>query len=48
MSDHRRIIALRNILIHGYAKVDHRVIWNILEHNLPNLRREVDALIADA
>jgi uncharacterized protein with HEPN domain len=45
ITDYRRIIALRNILAHGYARVDHRVIWNILEHNLPLLRREVDGLI---
>ena len=43
--DYRRIIALRNILIHGYARVDHRVIWNILDRSLPILRREVDALL---
>ena len=42
---HRRIIALRNILVHGYARIDHRVIWNILERSLPALRREVDALL---
>lgn len=48
IDDHRRIIALRNILIHGYAKVDHRVIWNIVERNLPILRTEVDALLREA
>lgn len=47
ISHHRRIIALRNILVHGYAKVDHRVIWNIVEHDLPVLRREVDALMRE-
>ena len=44
ITDHCRIIALRSILVHGYAKVDDRVIWNIVERNLPVLRREVDAL----
>jgi uncharacterized protein with HEPN domain len=34
ITDHRRIIAFRNILIHGYTDVDDR---------LPLLRREVDA-----
>ena len=27
-SEHRRIIAFRNILIHGYAYVDHRLVWD--------------------
>jgi uncharacterized protein with HEPN domain len=26
---HRRIIGLRNILVHSYAKVDDRVVWSI-------------------
>ena len=47
ISDFRRIIALRNILIHGYGKVDHRVIWNIIQRHVPILRREVDALLAE-
>lgn len=47
ISHHRRIIALRNILAHGYAKVDHRVIWNIVGQDLPVLRREVDALMRE-
>jgi uncharacterized protein with HEPN domain len=45
ITDYRRIIALRNILVHGYARVDHQVIWNIIERSLPVLRREVDALM---
>jgi uncharacterized protein with HEPN domain len=45
ITDYRRIIALRNVLIHGYARVDHQVISNILERSLPALRREVDALM---
>jgi uncharacterized protein with HEPN domain len=46
LTDRRRIIALRNILIHGYARVDDRVIWNILDQNLPVLQAEVGALLA--
>lgn len=45
--DYRRIVALRNILIHGYARVDNRVIWNILEQSVPVLRQEVDALLRE-
>ena len=47
ITDYRRIIALRNILVHGYAKVDHRVIWNIVEHSLPILGREIDGLLRE-
>ena len=48
ISDFRRIIALRNILIHGYARVDHRVIWGIVENHVPILKREVDTLLAQS
>lgn len=48
ITDYRRIIALRNILVHGYARVDHRVVWNIIEHPLSTLLGEVDALMREA
>jgi uncharacterized protein with HEPN domain len=41
ISEHRRIIAFRNILIHGYADVDGRLVWDILEIKLPALRNDV-------
>jgi len=46
ITEHRRIVAFRNILIHGYAQVDDRVVWDVVETKLPVLRREVDALLA--
>jgi uncharacterized protein with HEPN domain len=46
LTGRRRIIALRNILIHGYATVDDRVVWNILERDLPVLQAEVRGLLA--
>lgn len=47
ISDHRRIIAFRNRLIHGYADIDHEVVWGVLETNLPTLRREVETLLSE-
>ncbi|MGA7669693.1 MAG: HepT-like ribonuclease domain-containing protein [Nitrolancea sp.] len=46
ISDHRRIIAFRNVLIHGYADVDDRLVWGVLERDLSTLRAEVEALLA--
>ena len=43
--EHGRIIAFRNILIHAYAEVDHRIVWDILRSKLPALRREVESLL---
>lgn len=47
VSEHRRVIAFRNILIHGYADVDHRLVWDIVETKLPLLRSEIESLLAD-
>lgn len=47
ISEHRRIIAFRNILIHGYADVDDRLVWDIVETKLPVLRREIESLLPE-
>jgi len=46
VTDAGRIIAFRNILIHGYADVDDRLVWNIVETKLQLLIREVTDLMA--
>ncbi|WP_204848268.1 HepT-like ribonuclease domain-containing protein [Rhodopila globiformis] len=45
--DRRDIIAFRNLLIHGYAMVDHDRVWQIVSQSLPELRTAVDALLAE-
>lgn len=48
ISERRRIIAFRNILIHGYAEVDDRLVWDIVQAKLPILRREIEVLLTEA
>ncbi|MGH8453908.1 MAG: HepT-like ribonuclease domain-containing protein [Nevskiales bacterium] len=45
ISEYRRIIAFRNILIHGYADVDDRLVWGVVETRLPKLHDEIEALL---
>jgi uncharacterized protein with HEPN domain len=40
-----RIIGLRNVLAHGYAVVDDRVVWSAAFTRVPELRRVVDSLL---
>ncbi len=47
ISGHARIIAFRNILIHGYAGVDDMLVWDMAGSRLATLRREVDELLGD-
>ncbi len=43
--DLARIIAFRNILIHGYATVDDRLVWGVVEANLLPLHAALDKLL---
>ena len=47
IAEHQRIISFRNILIHGYAEIDDRLVWDILQSKLPNLLEQVQSLLDD-
>jgi len=46
ISDHRRIIAFRNVLIHGYDAILDEVVWGVVETQLPALRVTLAELLA--
>jgi uncharacterized protein with HEPN domain len=39
--DFRRIIAFRNILIHGYATIRNDTVWGVVQTDLPVLSRYI-------
>jgi uncharacterized protein with HEPN domain len=41
----REIVAFRNLLIHGYAMVEHDRVWRITQQSLPGLRATVASLL---
>jgi len=41
----KRIIGLRNQIIHGYDSVSDENIWGIITNHLPNLKFEVNSMI---
>ena len=43
--DVRRIIGLRNRIIHGYDTVDNQIVWDIVHTELPALMQQLEALI---
>ena len=45
VSGYQRIIAFRNILIHQYADVDDRLVWDVLQTSLPALGEEISELL---
>ena len=48
IGEYPRIVAFRNILIHGYADVDDRLVWDVVQAKLPILRRDVEKLLREA
>jgi len=44
----RRMIGLRNIVIHEYFGVDLDIIWEIITRNLPETRPEIEDMLKDS
>jgi uncharacterized protein with HEPN domain len=42
------IAGIGNILRHGYDSLDHRVIWGVVENDLPPLKAAVEAMLREA
>ena len=40
-----KIIAFRNMLTHHYFEIDPKVVWNIITHDLPPLKEQVEAIL---
>lgn len=45
--DYQKIISFRNALIHGYAAVQHEVVWGVMETRLPDLLAAVEELLGE-
>jgi len=37
IGDIARIVAFRNILVHGYDMLDHEIVWQVVQDELPTL-----------
>lgn len=48
VTGHRRIIGMRNALIHGYDAINHAAVWLTVQESLPLLRAEVDLPLREA
>ncbi len=45
ITDSHKIIGLRNVLVHGYDRIDASEVWRFAHQNLPVLAEEVDRLL---
>ena len=42
-----RIVAMRNVLVHDYFGIDLNEVWSAVEHDLPDLKRKVEAIVQE-
>ncbi|MCH8857070.1 MAG: DUF86 domain-containing protein, partial [Proteobacteria bacterium] len=42
------IVGFRNLLIHGYAVVNHATVWNVVHDALPELVAALQRLLREA
>ena len=47
IAEYERIISFRNILVHAYAQIDDRLVWDVLRSKLPGLLEQVQSLLRD-
>jgi uncharacterized protein with HEPN domain len=43
----RSIIGLRNVLVHDYLGISLERIWDIIEHDVPDLQHMVEAILRE-
>lgn len=47
LSERERIVAFRNVLIHGYDLVDDELVWDTIQTKLPILLSEVEEFLRE-
>ena len=41
----RRLADFRNVLIHEYFAIDPQLVWEIIEKDLPTLKKQIETLV---
>ena len=43
----RRVVDMRNAMIHGYAYVDFDIVWEVIEREIPELRARIARVLEE-
>ena len=46
IDDARKIVDMRNWVIHGYDKVDDVIVWGVVCKHLPKLKEQIEQLLS--
>jgi uncharacterized protein with HEPN domain len=41
------MIGMRHVLVHGYFETDTGIVWKVVEKDLPTLKRQLEAILAE-
>ena len=43
----RQMVAMRNVLIHGYFDIDVDLVWSVAQNDLPKLGAQIRAIVGE-
>ena len=43
----RKVIGMRNLIIHGYDNVDEELVWDMVQNKLPALQQKVESFLEE-
>jgi uncharacterized protein with HEPN domain len=46
ITNYRQIIGFRNVLVHGYDAIDDPIVWQVIQQDLPELKKQAEDLMA--
>lgn len=41
------MVGMRNILVHDYFDIDQDIVWSVVDHDLPGLKRSLGRILED-
>jgi uncharacterized protein with HEPN domain len=44
--EYRAAVGFRNLLVHGYTQIDHRIVWSTVQDHLPSLLERIEKMLA--
>jgi uncharacterized protein with HEPN domain len=40
------MVGMRHVLVHGYFETDTEIVWNVVEKDLPDLKKRLEVILA--